>query len=295
MLFENLFNPHCYPYEFLQHRPQVIEQTAASLADPTTRVLDSLHQAAFRTGLGNSLFASAAAAKALKRAHLNEFAAKYFTADRIAVVGNGVAHDELTALVDEALTKFNVAKSAATTESSKFRGGEVRIEAGPKAESHYAVAFPSVAFTDAQYPAALVLRALLDGSKRLKWGSPSGSAGLLSSAATANTSVSAFEAAYSDAGLIGFYIQGAGNDVKSVASKSISALKGVASNVPEEALARAKKAAIVDAEAALTREVEVQEIGKHVLSSGNFKAPADFAEAISKVTAADVQKVILKE
>ncbi|TPX70899.1 hypothetical protein SpCBS45565_g01493 [Spizellomyces sp. 'palustris'] len=291
LLIDNLFNKQFYAYEFLLHRPQVIEQAAASLADPTTKVLDSLHQAAFRNGLGNSLFASAPAAKALKRAHLNEFASKFFTADRIAIVGHGVSHEDLKPLVEEALAKYTLTKGTSAAAPSKFRGGEVRIEAGPKAESHYAVAFPSLAYTDAQYPAALVLRALLDGSKRLKWGNPSGSAGLLASAATPKTSVTAFEAGYSDAGLIGFYVQGSANDVKDVASKSVSVLKGVASNVPSDALARAKKVAVVDAESALTRGVAVQEIGKRALASGQYLSTTQLADAIAKVSAADVQKV----
>ncbi|KAJ3160179.1 ubiquinol-cytochrome c reductase core subunit 1 [Geranomyces michiganensis] len=295
LLFENLFNSHFYPYEFLQTRPAVIEQANASLADPTVKVLDSLHQAAFRTGLGNSLFATAPAAKALKRADLEAFAAKYFTADRIAVVGAGVSHEDLKPLVEEAVAKFSdriaKASSAATVAPSKFRAGEIRIEAGPKAQAHYAVAFPSVAYTDAKYPAALVLRALLDGTKRLKWGSGSGSAGALSSAATPQTTVTAFEAGYTDAGIIGFYVQGAANEVKGVANKSVAAFKGLASKVSDEALARAKKSAIVDAEAALSRDVQVQEIAKSVFATGKVLTTADLAAAINKVTAADIQKL----
>ncbi|KAJ3150828.1 hypothetical protein HDU89_002825 [Geranomyces variabilis] len=294
LLFENLFNSHFYPYEFLHTRPAVIEQANASLADPTTKVLDSLHQAAFRTGLGNSLFATAPAAKALKRADLEAFAAKYFTADRIAVVGAGVSHEDLKPLVEEAVAKFadRIAKgSAATVAPSKFRAGEIRIEAGPKVQAHYAVAFPSVAHTDAKYPAALVLRAILDGTKRLKWGSGSGSAGALASAATPKTTVSAFEAGYTDAGIIGFYVQGAADEVKGVASKSVAAFKALASKVTDDALARAKKSAIVDAEAALSRDVQVQEIAKSVFATGKVLTTADLAAAINKVTVADVQKL----
>ncbi|KAI8825682.1 Metalloenzyme, LuxS/M16 peptidase-like protein [Fimicolochytrium jonesii] len=293
LLFENFFNTHHYPYEFLHTRPHVIEQASASLADPTVKVFDSLHQAAFRHGLGNSLFATAPAAKALKRAHLHEFAAKYFTADRIAVVGSGVAHKDLQPLVEEAITRFQdrFGKSSVSVPVSKFRGGEIRIEAGPKAESHYAVAFPAVAFSDPLYPAALVLRAILDGSKRAKWGNASGSAGALASAATAKTSVTAFEAAYSDAGLIGFYVQGSNSDVKDSVGKAIAALKETASKVSEEALSRGKKIAIVDAESALSRDVAIQEIAKQVLVKGDVAVPADLAAAIKKVTAADVQKV----
>ncbi|KAJ3183993.1 ubiquinol-cytochrome c reductase core subunit 1 [Gaertneriomyces sp. JEL0708] len=292
-LLEQVFNKHMYPYEFLHTRSAVVEEAAAATAEPTTKVLDALHQAAFHTGLGNPLFPSAPATKALKQSDLFEFAKKNFTADRIAVVGCGISHEDLTSLVEETLAKVSVDKAAATSTApaaAKFQGGELRFDAGPKGESHFAIAFPSVSFTDASYPAALVLRALLDGSRRLKWGSLSGSAGLLASAATSKTSATAFDAAYSDAGLLGIYLKGDAGEIKTAAQKAVSALKGVADKgISEEALKRARSIAIVDAEESLTRDVKVAEVAKRVLSGADIKA--EVAEAIKKVSVADIQKL----
>jgi ubiquinol-cytochrome c reductase core subunit 2 len=294
-LVNHVFNPAFQPYEFLDAIPNVLAESSASLADPSVEVFDKLHQIAFRAGLGNSLFATTAGVKGLKRAHLQEFASKTFTSDKIAVVGSGVVHEELTALVDEALKGIALASSKYTPSASKYFGGEARIEAGPKSNSTFAVAFKSVPFTSPEYPAALVLKALLDGTQHLKWGSVSGASSLLSKAASGNNSVSAFATSYSDAGILGFVVEGEASGVQSVAQKSIDAIKSVASGsgVSAESLARAKKAAIIDAEAAsfASRDDVIQEVGKQVLASGNYSTLGELATAISKVTLEDVKKV----
>ncbi|KAI9102620.1 Metalloenzyme, LuxS/M16 peptidase-like protein [Phlyctochytrium arcticum] len=289
-LIDNLLNKHFYPYELFQTTPAVVEETQTVLSDPSVKVVEALHQAAFRSGLGNPLYASSAAAGGVKRAHIQDFASKYFTADRIAIVGHGVSHQDLQPLVEEALAKYQLSKSSVGTPApSKFRGGELRFEAGPKSESHYAVAFPSVGFTDSNYAASLVLKALLDGAKRTKWGKNSGTTGLLSQAATENTSVAAFETGYSDAGLVGFYIQGPADEVKAVAQKSLAAFKSIADKASADALTRAKKIAIVDAEPS-TREASLAALAKDAFS-GKKASSQQLIDAINKVSAADVQKL----
>ncbi|KAJ3417276.1 hypothetical protein HDV05_005732 [Chytridiales sp. JEL 0842] len=294
-LVNHVFNPAFQPYEFLDTIPKLLSESSASLADPSVEVFDKLHQVAFRTGLGNSLFATAAGVKSLKRAHLQEFAAKTFTADKIAVVGSGVAHEELKAIVDESLKGIAVAASKYTPAASKYSGGEARIEAGPKSSSTFAVALKSVSYSSPEYPASLVLRSLLDGTQHTKWGSASGSSTLLSKAASSNTSVSAFTTSYSDAGLVGFVVEGEASEIKAVAQKAIDAFKSVASGtgITSEALARAKKTAIIDAENSgyASRDDVVHNVGKQVLATGSYATIGDLASSISKVTAEDVKKL----
>ncbi|KAJ3194930.1 ADP/ATP carrier protein [Irineochytrium annulatum] len=294
LLVRQVFNPSFQPYEFLDAQPIVLSESAVALADPTTEVLEKLHQVAFRTGLGNPLFATEASVKTLKRSNLQEFATANLSASRIAFVGDGVLHEDVSALVEESLQRLSIPSSASSTASaSQYFGGEARIEGGAKSTAHYAVAFKSVPFTSPDYAASLVLRAVLDGSQRLKWGSPSGATALLSKAASPRTDVTSFGASYSDAGVVGFYVKGATDDVKSVAQKSIEAFKSVASGVSDSALTRAKKSAIVDIEASSfsTRDALVQEIGRQVLTKGSYSNISDVAAAINKVTADDVAKV----
>ncbi|KAJ3100580.1 hypothetical protein HDU96_010286 [Phlyctochytrium bullatum] len=289
LLVNNVFNPSFQPYEFLDAQPYVLGESANALADPTTEVVDKLHQVAFRTGLGNSLYASPASAGSLKRAHLQELAANYVTANRIALVGLGVAKEEATELLESSLKAVSLSSATPTVAGSQYFGGEARIEAGAKSAATYAIGFKSVAFSTPQYAASLVLRTLLDGSKRLKWADSA--SGLLGQASAAGTSVSAFNTSYTDAGIFGLLVKGSTDAIKPAAQAGIDALKAAASSVSPSALERAKKAAILDADGADafgSRDVALYAIGRQAITSGSFVTPVEVASAISNVTAEDV-------
>ncbi|KAJ3034999.1 ubiquinol-cytochrome c reductase core subunit 1 [Rhizophlyctis rosea] len=292
-LLTHLYNQSIAAYEFLDSRNLAIIESNGNLADPSVKVFEALHEVAFRSGLGNGVFAAPSAVKSLKRAQLQDFIRKTFSSDRVAIVGSGISHEDLSKLVESTFKTLEVPSGGAAAAESvaKYFGGETRIEAGPKSTSHFVVAFPSVPATSPDYPAALVLKSILDTSGRSKWGSPAGSTGLFAQAATEKAHVSAFNASYSDAGLLGFHVQGAAADVKGVASKAFSALKGAANSISEEAVARGKKAVIVDADVAGARDFKAAEVARQVFAKGTVHTPTEFADAVKKVTAADVQNL----
>ena len=282
-----MFNPSHEVYEFLKALDLTAEQTQSSLSDASTLVIEKLHQVAFRNGLGNPLFASPEALDTLKRADLQERVKNLFTSDRIAVVATGVEHGELSALVEKSLANVKLSpSSSATSSKSVYYGGETRIEAGPESTAIYVVAYPGASTASNDYAASLVLKALLGGSQRLKWGA---SSGLLGKVATKSTGASVFSYSYTDSGLVGFVVEGETGEVKEVVKKSIAALKSVASSIPASVLEAAKKAAIVDAEEALNRLGSLEALGKQ--ATGGVVALTDVS-SISSVSAADVQKVI---
>eukprot|EP00842_Homolaphlyctis_polyrhiza_P000450 jgi/Hompol1/1405/HPOL_001473-RA len=255
LLIKNVFNPSLQSYEFLDAAPLTEQQTAAAHADAKTKVIEQLHHVAFRTGLGNPLFASSEALHGLTRADVQKFAAKHLSADRVTIVGTGVAHTELVALVEKALEDANVSLAPAATDAkapaSRYFGGSARIEAGPHSETLVAYALPGAAAGSRDHAVARVLRSLLGGSPRsIKWGSRNGATGLLASAASAEASAEAFDAAYSDAGLIGFLVHAPSASSATAATRAaVQTIKSLASSpVSAEALARAKKAAIIDLE-----------------------------------------------
>jgi len=290
-LVSQVVNTRLQPWELLDARKTTVVESAGAAADPEVRIFDALHQAAFRSGLGNATVPTTPAVGSITRAHIRDFLAKNVSPANIAVVGTSVSHEDLTSLVSDALkgAQFLGSSQSATSSPSKYHGGEVRIEAGPKGTNHYVVAFPSATHASPDYHASLVLRGILGTASRVKWGTPSGTAGLLASAGS-NAKVAAFNAVYSDAGLLGFHVQGAGDDVRSAASKAYAALKQAASGVADDALARGKKTAIVDAES-LPRGDKVHELARAFSAKNTFPTPSEFAAAVNKVTAADVQKL----
>jgi ubiquinol-cytochrome c reductase core subunit 2 len=285
MLFKNIFNPNYQVYEFLRNLNSTLNETNSNLADPHTLVQEKLHQVAYRTGLGNPVYASKESLNQFVRKDVQDYIAKFFSTGRIAVVGTGVDHNELKNLVNKSLEELNLNQETVTAEQSKYFGGEARIEAGPNSRAIYSVAFPSVAYTKKDYAAALVLKSLLGGPARVKYGNP---AGLLAKASTPNTSTTAFIHAYNDTGLVGFTVEGQNSEVKKVVKDSLEALKSASSSITEQAFKAAKNTAIVDYDMSLSSDGVLEAMTREAF--GAVQVLTD-SEAISKVTAADVQKV----
>ncbi|KAJ2997320.1 ubiquinol-cytochrome c reductase core subunit 1 [Globomyces sp. JEL0801] len=284
-LLENALNSQFETYEFIEAAHGAVKQTASALSCRHEQVNDKLHQVAFRTGLGNSIYAKKEAVAGLSRSDIKSFTANQFTEGNIAVVATGVSHSDLKTIVESTLSKLKVQAAAnASVAPSKYFGGEARIESGPKSTAIYAVAYPGVAFTSPDYYASLVLGALLQGSKSVKRGNGSGCLGAVG---TEDTSVKAFTKSYSDAGLVGFVVEGKTAEIKSTVSAAIDALKSVSKSISAEALEGAKKGAIVTLEADLTRAGVIDALGKEALTGSTLLN----IEAINSVTAADVQKV----
>ncbi|KAJ3261688.1 ubiquinol-cytochrome c reductase core subunit 1 [Boothiomyces macroporosus] len=279
LLISQVFNPSLEVYEFLDALNGTASQSASALACRHVQTFEKLHQVAFRTGLGNSVFASKEALSGFTRAEVKAHS-KYLTPDRIAVVATGVAHTDLQAVVENALSKVSFAKEAIETPKAKYFGGEARLEAGPNSLALYAVAYPGVAYTSEDYSASLVLRALLDQVQNVKWGSQS----------EQSTVVSGFSNSYVDTGLVGFIAEGKTGEIKAAVQKSIAALKGFASAIPADVFEAAKKAAVVTAETELNRQGLVEALGKEA-TSGKTTQLLDVAN-IKSVTAADVQKIV---
>ncbi|KAJ3321783.1 ubiquinol-cytochrome c reductase core subunit 1 [Boothiomyces sp. JEL0866] len=278
-LISQVFNPSLEVYEFLDALNGTASQSASALACRHVQTFEKLHQVAFRTGLGNSIFASKEALSGFTRAEVKAHS-KYLTPDRIAVVATGVAHTDLQSVVESALSRVSFAKEAVETPKAKYYGGEARLGAGPNSLALYAVAYPGVSYTSEDYSASLVLRALLDQVQNVKWGTQS----------EESTVVSGFSNSYVDTGLVGFIAEGKTGEIKAAVQKSIASLKGFASAIPADVFEAAKKTAIVTAETELSRQGLVEALGKEA-TSGKTTQLLDVAN-IKSVTVADVQKIV---
>ncbi|KAJ1555291.1 ubiquinol-cytochrome c reductase core subunit 1 [Nowakowskiella sp. JEL0078] len=287
-LLELLFNKSFQPYEFLDAVPSVLAESQAHLSLPEIKIWEAAHSLAFRYGLGSPLFITKAAAANLKRSSLISLLETSINPSRLAIIGSGIDHSELSDLVSSSLASkaFPTAESAVSP--SKYYGGEIRIDAGPNSKAKYLFAFPTVGIKSSDYFASAILAALLNGSSKTQWGNPSG---LLASASTSSTTVSTDLKSYTDIGLIGITVEGNTSEVSQVGQKAINVLKSVASgNIPEAALAGAKNSVIIDLENAGREEV-IANVGRQVLTLGNFSTSKEFAEKIQKVTAAEITRV----
>ncbi|RKP01805.1 hypothetical protein CXG81DRAFT_5295, partial [Caulochytrium protostelioides] len=298
VLVEQIFNPSFQPHEFLDARALVEAETQAALADPQTKIVDLLHAAAFRGGLGHSLFASHDAVASLTRADLQDFASKYFTAENLAVVGLGVHADDLATQVARSLDTVDIKAGAkATAAPAVAHSGEIRVDAGAgHASGYYALGFVAadVAAHSKAAHALAVLRFVLDASGTINRGSVAGATSLLKPAVVEGgaQSARAFSAQYSDAGLLGVVLHGDAARLGAGAQVAVDALKAIAAGrLDAAALTRAKKACVVAADGPEARLETLLRAGREVLHAGKVQTPAQLAEAFEAVSASDVQAV----
>lgn len=252
----------------------------------STLALELLHQAAFRSGLGNSLYAAPHKIGSHGTAQLQQFVAKHFTTGRTALVGVGIQHANLTKFAE--LLNLDQG-SGPTGTASKFAGDELRLEKGGSL-AYVALAAPVTGATSVKDAVAcMLLQRILGTGCHIKYGGGQGQLARAAAAASAaNHSVAAIGSLYSDAGLLGAMIvceaAAAGKIVSAVAAALRSA------NVTEAEVAAAKKKLIADVYAVQgTAASLVEDIGTQVLLAGDVVQAGKVLELLNGVTVADVQ------
>lgn len=86
------------------------------------RAVDLLHKAAYRRGLGNSLFIAKYKLGNISSETLQHYVASTFLTGRSAVVGLGVEHGQL----EEYAQGLALQQGEGKTPSSEYKGGEIR-------------------------------------------------------------------------------------------------------------------------------------------------------------------------
>ena len=109
------------PWELERNLPRMKLELATK--NPAADAVELLHQAAFRSGLGNSLFCAPHKVGSHSPAQLQTFVSKHFTAGRSALLGIGVNHASLAKFGE--LLNLESGSGPADV-ASKYGGGEVR-------------------------------------------------------------------------------------------------------------------------------------------------------------------------
>lgn len=86
------------------------------------RAIDLLHNAAFRSGLGNSLFIPKTQIGKISSETLQHYVNSNFLAGRAAVVGIGVSHSDLVSYAQS----LEIETGEGCTPPSPYKGGELR-------------------------------------------------------------------------------------------------------------------------------------------------------------------------
>ncbi|KAI9319910.1 Metalloenzyme, LuxS/M16 peptidase-like protein [Dichotomocladium elegans] len=289
LLGDVVSNQKFQPHEFVDVAKQAAAESAAAAHSPEISALEAAHRAAFRTGLGNSVFADAHSR--VSNDDVKQYAAQLFNTGNIALVGSGLSLDTVQKFAE---TYFNgvPAGSQVQTSATKYYGGEARVESN--GANQYVLAFEGAPLNSTEYAAAQVLRFALGGERPVQHAAPSGLLGEVSAKFNA-AEIKAFNVGYSDAGLFGVYVSGTSAEVASAVAAAAEQLKGLSKALSEadfaRAVAQAKFAATAGFESRLDR---LDTVGAQALLAGKYTSVAEAAAAIDSLSASDVAKVAEK-
>ncbi|EJD55050.1 LuxS/MPP-like metallohydrolase [Auricularia subglabra TFB-10046 SS5] len=260
--------------------PVVAAEAAEAAATPAVRALDLAHAAAFRSGLGASLFAPEHAEYAAE--DVKAFARSAFSAGNVAVVGTGISAETLSHVFQPALKD---AAAAPATRASAYFGGENRAAGPAHGLQTLFVGYGTTA------PAAehAVLAALLSPTPAVKW---SAGASPLAQALPRGARVESVLFSYSDAALLGFLVQAPrAEDARAAAKAAVDALKAAAAKAPsaEELKGAVARARFRAAFAQDTREGLVAALAPGLLGGPSVSLESTLS-ALSSVNAAAVSK-----
>ncbi|KAL1517969.1 hypothetical protein ABEB36_001663 [Hypothenemus hampei] len=255
------------------------------------RAIDLLHKAAFRTGLGNSLFIPKFQIGKISSETLQHYVARNFTSARAAVVGLGVDGATLSQFAQS----LCLDDSDGTTNASPYKGGEIRSDKGGD------WAFVAIAGEGASVKnpkealAAAVLQRALGVGPQIKW--TTNDNGIVSKAVAGTSSepfaTSAINASYSDSGLVGVLIAAPAQSARKIVESVARTLKS--GNVTDADVTRGKnqfKSALLSELESGSKAVDV--IGVQAVLTGDAKSPSDLAAAIDSVSTSDVRNVLQK-
>jgi len=258
---------------------------------PATQAVELLHQAAFRSGLGNSLYCPTHKVGSHSTATLQEFVSKHFTAGRAALVGIGVSHS--------ALTKYSGmlsldSGSGPVSAPAVYHGAELRCETGGGL-TYVALAGDCAGATaGVDSVAAMLLQRVLGSGSHVKYGGGQGKlAQAVAAATSANCAVSALGQMYTDAGLLGALIVSEAGAAGKVVGAVASTIRNI--TVTEEEVAAAKNNFLMDCYRLLeSPATQIETYGSQALIAGDVMPVEKIPELVAGVTVADVQAAAKK-
>lgn len=253
----------------------------AASSDPVTKALEAAHTIAFRHGLGASLFATQHPSFTVE--DIKAFASSAFSGGNIAVLGTGIDQAKLTKLVEKSLGKIPSSSSTATS-STKYYGGETRVESSSPVQT----VFIGFGTTGAPSNDLAALASHIAPEPHVKW-----SKGIspISEATPAGTTVQTVYLPYSDATLLGVLVQGENAaDIKIAAQAAVKALKSQVNEADaRKAVAKAKFRAASEVD---SRDGVVSLLGDKVFSGADASVETTLS-SFDAVTSSSISSVSL--
>ncbi|XP_011268973.1 cytochrome b-c1 complex subunit 2, mitochondrial [Camponotus floridanus] len=274
------------PWEIPDQLPRL--RYELSMVPQTTRVMELLHKAAYRTGLGYSLYSPKRQLGKISTETLQHFVNTWFTGSNCAVVATGVSLSD----VSQFASNLNVGSGDKAAEASKYHGGELRKERSSDL-STVAIAVEAAGLNKEKDAITYaVLQRAVGSGPRVKWGSTvSPLQRELSSAVKADDFAAlAFNASYSDSGLFGVVLSSVPSVAGSITKAAAAYLRSP--KISDADVARGK--ATLKAEILYAADNEpalLENLGQQAILKGRVYKPSTLVAEVDKVTASEVKSV----
>jgi len=258
---------------------------------PELRVLDLAHKAAYRNGLGNTVFLPKYNIKKLGTEHLLYFVKKNFNSNNAIITSVGVDLDTLVNVSEDLNLPTGHSNSGSKT---KYFGGDLR-KSKPLNATYLAVVGEGVSYKDSQSASFAVLQYLLGKGSSIKWGIGQGvlEQNILKANVSDNFAVSAVNYNYSDSGLFGFLLAYNGKDVSKALKAAVQSLKSP--TITDSEVNRAKKQLVYSLVAASESGAGVLEnITSQAAVNGKVIPFEKLISAVEAVSVEDVKKAASK-
>ncbi|XP_075163610.1 ubiquinol-cytochrome c reductase core protein 2 [Haematobia irritans] len=286
---QDVIQPAFKPWELADSVPFIKNQVAC--VPHQVQAVELLHKAAFRNGLGNSVYVPKFQIGKLSSETMLHYVANNFNASRCAVVGVGVDQNALVGFAQS----LELATAGKSGTGSNYYGGDARKDT-PGNMAHVAVAGPGGAVSNQKEALAFaVLQCALGAGPATKRGAVNGPFGkaLSSALGDANARFAALNASYADAGLFGFVVSTEAQNAGKAVDALTRALKS--GSVSAEDVNRGKallKVAVLDAYS--TDSSLIAEMGLQAVLTKDVQSADALVSAIDGVTQQDVQSAAKK-
>jgi len=283
--------PAFKPHEMEGFKDRLLLEMAYLTQKPEVKMMEGLHEMAFRASLGFSLYMPESSIGLHSSETLKQFTTANFGGSNTLVIGLGVDHQDL---VDK-VKRNGKSGQEQPKEPAKYYGGEVRLNnVQPTSDLvHAAVVTEGVNLSSGDLSAVGVLQKLMGPGPVVKYG---GSRVGKNTLPYGDSAVSCINASYSDSGLFGFQVAAPAKQIGGILEKTVAAFSDATKGaITEEDVQRGKNqlrmAVASDLEQGATR---LEDLALQLSVGDTVLAPADIDAAISKVTLADVQRVAKK-
>ncbi|XP_014248262.1 cytochrome b-c1 complex subunit 2, mitochondrial [Cimex lectularius] len=274
------------PWELSEVYPRLKYELA--IRPPTSLVLDLVHKAAYRTGLGNSIYAKEYQLKKLCPETLKHYVNSRFQTSKMAVVGVGVDQSTLTSFAES--LGFQTQGGSSSTPST-YHGGEVREDANTPL-AYVVLVGEGAALNKKEVFTYGVLRYALGGGCSIKRGVGSNPLSKVVSKSFDATHAQAVNFSHSDSGLFGLFLATTPENTKEAVTGAMKALKdGVTEADVNRAKSQLKAQALYESE---SDDGVLTDLANQAVLLGGGKNASSLVSEIDSVTTSQVEEALKK-